>query len=152
MKFSKDFVSYLLTAGFLFNGYTLALPAQSPHELEARAGSSPGIGVELEWRNGILKNPDPRAKEARYDSDAISKIKGSKINVKDVTTFTNEWKLTAEHSPDIDNNGLEHLVFEWIVLGEVVKLDKSKNVLGDIAEEIRTNLVSSGAFPNMAFH
>jgi hypothetical protein len=44
---------------------------------------------------------------------------------------------------DIDNNGLKNLIMEWIILGEVVKLDRSANRLPSIAEEIRESLVRS---------
>ncbi|KAF2202720.1 hypothetical protein GQ43DRAFT_301467 [Delitschia confertaspora ATCC 74209] len=116
--------------------------AASPASVITRRGSDdPGIGVELEWRGGVLLNPDQRANDAKKNNDVLAKVKGSKLIVKGKKTFTDQWKLTAEHSPTIDNDGLKNILYEWIILGEVVKLNKDKNQLPSIAEDIQQSLL-----------
>ena len=139
MRFLTSLLPYLLSTQTLLTLPIAALPAS---HILPRAGSDPGIGVELEWRNGIIKNPDQRAFDAKNNNEALAKLKGSTIMVEGKKTSTDEWKLTAEHGGDVDSNGLRNLVYEWIVLGEVVKLDKGSNKLPTIAEEIKNALVS----------
>lgn len=136
-----------LSLAFSLLPTTIAHPHPSTNDLSPRANDAPGIGVELEWRAGIIINNDPRASAAKSNKAAIEKIKGSTIKVKGQSTFTNEWKLTAEHSPDIDFSGLKTLLYEWIVLGEVVKLKQDEEVLPKIAKEITDGLVGSHFVP-----
>jgi hypothetical protein len=142
MRLSTSLLSLFLSTQSLLALPTSAFPALRAKPLHIRGSDDAGIGVELEWRAGVIVNPDQRAIDAKNDPAVLAKAKGSTIIVDGKKTFTDEWKLTAEHSPDIDINGLKNMVYEWIVLGEVVKLDAGSNKLPSIAEDIQSSLVS----------
>lgn len=108
-----------------------------------RADEDPGIGVELEWEQGQIKNPNPKAVEAKDDDEILKKVKGKALIVEGRTTFTDRWKLTAEHDRLWNHVGISSLMYEWIVLGEVVKLSPGENdlILPGIGREILSSMV-----------
>jgi len=97
-------VSYFVSSAAPTDGSTLSVRASS---FVKRAPKDAGIGVELEVRNFVLSNEDPRAKNA--DDKMKAAIKGSTLISADKPsdmskTCTPFWDLTAE-SLGIKGNG-----------------------------------------------
>ncbi|KAI9825120.1 MAG: hypothetical protein M1832_001440 [Thelocarpon impressellum] len=101
-----------------------------PPALAARANNNrdpaPGIGVELEYRNMVLKSEKPEAAAA---FDQVDPIKGSEMRLVGndkanavLDAQSRFWKLTAEHSGTEEHVAIANLISEIIVDGTTVKI------------------------------
>ena len=99
------------------------------------APPSPGIGVELEVSQIVLRNE----KGATSTPEELNQIKGAVIsNAQDKVVG---WKRTAETT---GKSNIERLFVEWIINGLVVKLGEKSNGVSmarKAAEEVVKDLV-----------
>ncbi|KAI9822914.1 MAG: hypothetical protein M1832_002939 [Thelocarpon impressellum] len=113
-----------------YDGHSSLLSRDEPPRLViARAPNvqSPGVGVELEYRNMALKSDQQEKASAAFNKVDSIKGKPMKLINKDrangiLSAHSKFWEFTAEHSGTEDGSAIAILIAEIIVNGQTVKV------------------------------
>lgn len=122
----------------LFSIQIAATPVSLPYTNGTRSGNdtSPGIGIELEYRGLVFTSNNTKASTASHND--ISNIKGKTGKVLDnsgaTMSPTKEWALTAKPRDTENATSISQLVGDFIVDGLLVKLGSGR--VSPIAKEI----------------